>query len=61
MNLAPEDAIEEMASKYVKHDKDQFPHARTPHVRNHHVRQEGGVPMGKNFKKWKTTKIVFLQ
>ena len=45
MNLAPEDAIEKMAGKYVKHDKDQFPHARAPHVRNHHVRQKGGVPI----------------
>ena len=45
MNLAPEDTIEKMAGKYVKHDKDQFPHARAPHVRNHHVRQEGGVPI----------------
>ena len=44
IKAAPEYAVDEMSSKDVKHDKDQFSNAGTPHVGNHHVGQQGGVP-----------------
>ena len=41
---APEDAVDEMTGKNVKHDKDQFSNAGAPHIGNHHVRQQRRVP-----------------
>ena len=44
IQVSPEDTVDEMAGKDVKHDKDKFPNAGTPNVGNHHVSQQGGVP-----------------
>ena len=48
-NTTPEDTVDEMTGKDVKHDKDQFSNARAPHVGKHHVGQQGRVPGLKKF------------
>ena len=46
--ISPEDTVDEMTGKDVKHDKDQLSNAGAPHIRNHHVGQQGRVPNNKS-------------